>query len=90
MKTQMMFDIYTEDVKREEICGTLLSFGISSFTLIPVCGFDKGCSEQSLIIRIIGSASLLENVKKIGWNIKHTNLQATVLLSSYNCITEIL
>ncbi len=90
MKNQVTFDIYTEDVNREEVESALLSLGISSFTLIPASGCYNGQSEQSLIIRIIGSADLLENVKKIGWNIKHAQHQATVLLSSYNCTTEIL
>ncbi len=90
MKNQTIFDIYTEDIGRDVIICALLSFGIGSFTLIPVSGFDEGRSEKSLIIRIIGSATLLEKVRKIGWNIKSTNLQATVLLSTYRCITELL
>lgn len=90
MKYETVFDIYTEDVNKEKICGIILSFGIGSFTFIPVSGFDRGRSERSLIIRIIGNIALLENIKKIAYNIKSTNLQRTVLLSFYSCTTEIL
>jgi hypothetical protein len=66
--------------KNRDMVKTLVSTAVDGFSLIPCEGVWKGQSEHSLIVEVVGDATLLPVLTDVAKAIKAANRQEAVLL----------
>lgn len=77
---QVKYNIYTEDVNRENILHIINKF-FTGYNLQVLTGYWKGVKEKSLKIEVIGLPWDYSGIEKIAKDIKKLNKQEAVYIT---------